>query len=153
MRRTDSTLRLPGIEGAPIPLGTGGVADPTRQRPIPAGIVSGREALALGVGMGVLSFGLLAWRSVTVQHASPNEALSRFADGGIQFELLGVKSTRAFDANIIIVSVAMRGPDGGRRLIGCVIAEDDVLRGAVVAVLSATNRVMGNFVNTREASS
>jgi hypothetical protein len=80
-------------------------------------------------------------------------ALSRFADGGIQFELLGVKATRAFDANIIIVSVAMRGPDGGRRLIGCVIAEDDVLRGAVVAVLSATNRVMGNFVNTREAAS
>ncbi|HEU5316733.1 MAG TPA: heme o synthase [Chloroflexota bacterium] len=35
----------------------------TRQRPIPAGVVSAREALLLGLGMGVLSFGLLAWRA------------------------------------------------------------------------------------------
>ena len=78
-------------------------------------------------------------------------ALNKFAGSQAQLELLGVKSTRAFDANIIIVSVSMRSEEAPRRLIGCVIAEEDVLRGAVVAVLSATNRVMGNFVNTRES--
>ena len=77
------------------------------------------------------------------------QAIGRFTEGSAVFELLGVKLTRAFDANIIIVSVSTRGAINSRRLIGCVIAEEDVLRGAVVAVLSATNRVLGNFVATR----
>ncbi len=36
------------------------MGDRTRMRPIPAGLVGAREALALGIGMGVLSFVLLA---------------------------------------------------------------------------------------------
>ena len=39
------------------------MGDRTKQRPIPAGLVSPREALVLGVTMGVLAFGLLAWRA------------------------------------------------------------------------------------------
>ena len=39
------------------------MGDRTGRRPIPAGLVSPREALALGVGLGVISFGLLAWRA------------------------------------------------------------------------------------------
>jgi protoheme IX farnesyltransferase len=39
------------------------MGDRTRQRPIPAGLVSAREALTLGIAMGVLSFALLAWRA------------------------------------------------------------------------------------------
>ena len=35
----------------------------TKQRAIPAGLVSPREALSLGIGMGTLAFGLLAWRA------------------------------------------------------------------------------------------
>src|SRR5688500_4542480 len=39
------------------------MGDRTKQRPIPAGLVSPRAALALGLSMGALSFGLLAWRA------------------------------------------------------------------------------------------
>ena len=39
------------------------MGDRTKQRAIPAGLVSPREALGLGLAMGALSFGLLAWRA------------------------------------------------------------------------------------------
>ena len=39
------------------------MGDRTKQRAIPAGLVSPREALWLGVTMGLLAFGLLAWRA------------------------------------------------------------------------------------------
>ena len=77
-------------------------------------------------------------------------AIERFSDGTLRFELVGVKTMRAFDANIVIVSVI--GTHGGgpqQRLLGCHLAEDDPLRSAVVAVLHATNRVLGNFIATR----
>jgi len=39
------------------------MGDRTRLRPIPAGHVTPREALALGIGLGAAAFGLLAWRA------------------------------------------------------------------------------------------
>jgi hypothetical protein len=76
-------------------------------------------------------------------------ALERFSDGALVFELVGVKLLRAFDANIVIVSVAVKRGDGPKKLLGCYLAETDSVRGAVVAVLNATNRVLGNFIATR----
>jgi hypothetical protein len=32
------------------------------------------------------------------------------------------------------------------RLVGCYLAESDTRRGAAMAVLSATNRVLGNYI-------
>ena len=77
-------------------------------------------------------------------------AIEQFSDGSLRFELVGVKTMRAFDANIVIVSVlAAFGGGPQQRLLGCHLAEDDPLRSAVVAVLHATNRVLGNFIATR----
>ena len=76
-------------------------------------------------------------------------ALERFSGGGLSFELIGVKLLRAFDANVVIVSVDCRESEGPRRLLGCYLAERDIARGAVLAVLNATNRVLGNFIATR----
>jgi hypothetical protein len=76
-------------------------------------------------------------------------ALEAFSDQALAFELVGVKLLRAFDANIVIVSVSVKRGDGPRRLLGCYLAEHDAVRGAVVAVLNATNRVLGNFIATR----
>lgn len=61
---------------------------------------------------------------------------------GLQFELLGVKAVRVFDANVIIVSLGRRdGP--GERLVGSYLAgPDDIVRGAALAVLHATNRLV-----------
>jgi hypothetical protein len=75
-------------------------------------------------------------------------AIERFSDNVLQFELVGVKSIRAFDANVIIVSIANKGT-GPARLLGSCLVENDPVRGAVVAVLSATNRMLGNFIATR----
>jgi hypothetical protein len=76
-------------------------------------------------------------------------AIETFSDNSLEFELVGVKSVRAFDATVVIVSVNVRKGDGPRKLLGACLAEDDPVRGAAVAVLNATNRVLGNFIATR----
>jgi hypothetical protein len=76
-------------------------------------------------------------------------ALESFSDQALVFELIGVKLLRAFDANVIIVSVGVKRGEGPGKLLGCYLAERDIPRGAVLAVLNATNRVLGNFIATR----
>lgn len=75
-------------------------------------------------------------------------AIENFSDGRMVFDLIGAKSVRAFDANVVIVSIENKR-EGPRRLLGACLVEDDPCRGAVVAVLSATNRVLSNFIATR----
>lgn len=77
------------------------------------------------------------------------DAIERFSDGALDLELLGVKALRAFDANIVIVAVEVKRGEGPRRLLGSYLAEQDSIRASVVAVLNATNRVLGNFIATR----
>ena len=76
-------------------------------------------------------------------------AIQTFVDGQLQFDLLGVKALRAFDANIVIVSVAQRRPEGQIRLLGSFLAEEDQPRAAALAVLNATNRLLSNYQATR----
>lgn len=79
-------------------------------------------------------------------------AIERFIGATMRFDLLGVKQMRAFDANVVIVSVLCVTPDRSeqeRRLLGCHLAGDDPLRGAVIATLQATNRLLGNAIATR----
>ena len=77
------------------------------------------------------------------------DAIERFGEGALKFELVGVKAMRAFDANIVIVSVMVIRGEGPRRLLGCYLAERDPVRASVIAVLNATNRLLGNFIATR----
>ncbi len=76
-------------------------------------------------------------------------ALEDFAKGAMHFELLGIKHVRAFDSNLLIVSVSLREESQSTRLVGCYLAETDTRRGAAMAVLNATNRVLGNHLATR----
>lgn len=76
-------------------------------------------------------------------------ALEEFAGGAFHFDIFGVKLIRAFDANVIIVAVSVKGADAPRRLLGAQLAERDPLNAGVLAVLNATNRLLGNFVATR----
>lgn len=77
------------------------------------------------------------------------DAIEKFAGGALEFELLGVKALRAFDANMVIVSVEVKRGEGPTRLLGSHLAERDPVRSSAVAVLNATNRVLGNFIATR----
>ena len=67
------------------------------------------------------------------------------AQSGLGFELLGVKAVRAFDATVVIVSLAATGGEGtDQRVVGSVLTETDPARAAALAVLNATNRILGN---------
>lgn len=72
------------------------------------------------------------------------DALTQAINKAMSFELFGVKAVRAFDSTVVIVSLAAEGEDGGHRLVGCVLTDQDPARGAALAVLNATNRVLGN---------
>ena len=58
------------------------------------------------------------------------------------FELMGVKALRAFDATVVIVSLGMPGHAEGPRVVGSYLTEGDAPRGAALAVLNATNRLL-----------
>jgi hypothetical protein len=72
------------------------------------------------------------------------DALTQAVQGGVRFELLGVKAVRAFDATVVIVSLAVQGEGSGQRVVGSYLTDTDLPRGAALAVLHATNRILGN---------
>jgi hypothetical protein len=73
-------------------------------------------------------------------------ALEQFSGDALQFELIGVKALRVFDANVVIVAIHVVRGDGPRRLLGAHLAENEPMRSTVLAVLNATNRLLGNFI-------
>ena len=64
------------------------------------------------------------------------------SDSDIKF--LGVRSIKAFDGQVVIVALAVRVGSGRQRLVGACLARDDLVTGAAMAVLNATNRYLGN---------
>lgn len=72
------------------------------------------------------------------------QALTQSVDGGVGFELLGVKAVRAFDATVVIVSLAVQTDDRSHRVVGSYLSDAEPARGAALAVLNATNRILGN---------
>lgn len=72
-------------------------------------------------------------------------ALERAAQPDLAFDVLGVKAVRAFDATVVIVSLSARSADAVSRLVGSNLTQADPSRGAAVAVLNATNRLLGNY--------
>jgi hypothetical protein len=77
------------------------------------------------------------------------QALARAVQPELDFEVLGVKAVRAFDATVVIVSLSARQAEKASRLVGSYLTETDAPRGAALAVLNATNRLLGNFFATR----
>lgn len=76
-------------------------------------------------------------------------ALQTAVENRMTFELLGVKAVKAFDATVVIVSLSCRNGSPPARVVGSCLATDEVHRGAVLAVLNATNRKLGNVVHMR----
>jgi len=107
----------------------------------------------------VLEFGGKQWHGRAEGQSSPigdlrlgaeaaMQAVEDFAEGNLGLELMGVKLIRAFDANVVIVSATQRSARD-TKLVGCYLADEDAMRGAALAVLNATNRVLGNYLTTR----
>ena len=72
------------------------------------------------------------------------QALQQAVQREVELEMLGVKAVRAFDATVVIVSLSVRSDGNSWRMVGSYLTEDDAARGAALAVLNATNRILGN---------
>ena len=60
-----------------------------------------------------------------------------------------MKAVRAFDATVVIVSLSAKTETSASRLVGSYLTETDTTRGAALAVLNATNRLLGNYYIAR----
>ena len=76
-------------------------------------------------------------------------ALQEVAGDRLHFQLLGVKAVKAFDSSVIIVSLSSREDGPPTRLVGSCLVDEDLPKGAARAVLSATNRLLGNTIFMR----
>ena len=92
---------------------------------------------ATGAAQGALAFS----GELRIAAEATLRALENARPGLPRFDLLGVKTLRAFDANVVIVAVATQRRGVPTRLLGCVQSAGDLDRAAVLAVLDATNRV------------
>ncbi|MBI4409745.1 MAG: hypothetical protein HY561_08565 [Gemmatimonadetes bacterium] len=74
-------------------------------------------------------------------------ALERVTGGTLGLRLTGVKQVRAFDADLVVASLtSFTTPP--QHFVGTALAASDTLRAAVLAVLNALNRKLGNYLAT-----
>lgn len=71
-------------------------------------------------------------------------ALERAVDNRVTLDLQGVTTIKAFDAVIVVVSLASRLSEHEQRVVGSAVANGKAAQAAVRAVLNATNRLMGD---------
>ncbi|HSJ31979.1 MAG TPA: hypothetical protein VK933_11135 [Longimicrobiales bacterium] len=72
-------------------------------------------------------------------------AIAALVPHDVKVRLAGVKLMRAFDAEMVVVSL-YRPDDEPHNLVGAVVAGDDPRRAAATAVLAALNRLLGNYL-------
>lgn len=77
--------------------------------------------------------------------AATLQALDRALGGGLGLRLVGIKQIRAFDADLVIVSI-WTSETPARHLIGAVPVTAGPIRAACTAVLDASNRYLANVV-------
>lgn len=79
--------------------------------------------------------------------AAALEAAQQATDGRLGLELMGAKAVRVFDSWVVIVSARGSSTDSDYHLIGSYACPDDRTgRGAAVAALDATNRILEKYV-------
>jgi hypothetical protein len=87
-----------------------------------------------------------AMGAIRVAAEATVEALHRAVTAEQRFELVGVKTVRAFDQTVVLVLLTTRTSRGLVRLVGAAVGDSaddaDVSRAAVLAVLNASNRVL-----------
>ena len=69
-------------------------------------------------------------------------AINKTLDIPLNLRLIGVKQVRAFDAEMMVVSLSREEPR--QKLVGIVVVGADARRAAALAVLNALNRAIGN---------
>jgi hypothetical protein len=70
------------------------------------------------------------------------DALSLATQNALHFDLIGVKPTRAFDTNVMLVAVMVRQGDTATKVLGVAVDEDNTVLATVRATLHAVNRLV-----------
>jgi len=68
------------------------------------------------------------------------DALTVATQGELQFDLIGVKPSRAFDTGVMLVAVMVRQGATRTKALGVAVDEDNTMLAAVRATLHAVNR-------------
>lgn len=76
-------------------------------------------------------------------------ALETLVGESLDLRLIGLKQIRAFDSDLMVASL-YRSAGMEQRLVGAVVVSEDSLNAAALAVLSALNRSLGNYLHTRD---
>jgi len=71
-------------------------------------------------------------------------ALDTLVEEDLDIRVVGVKTVRAFDADVMVVSLLKSGPPA-QQLVGAVANPPDGRSAAATAVLNALNRILGNY--------
>jgi len=74
------------------------------------------------------------------------QALETAAEEKVELRVLAVKAIEGFDTIIVVVSLGSRVQDQTERQVGSCLIKGQPARGAVLAVLSATNRLLGRVL-------
>ncbi len=74
-------------------------------------------------------------------------AIETVTGKSLGLRLVGVKHIRAFDGELIVVSISESA--GRKTLLGSVLAGSDPFRATALSVLMALNRLLGNYLVTR----
>ena len=76
-------------------------------------------------------------------------ALQKLSPQELDVRIIGIKVIHAFDSDLMVASL-IRQSDARQRLVGAVVVDDDPLAAAAMAVLSALNRTLGNFLHNND---
>ncbi|MFW5950532.1 MAG: hypothetical protein ACOCVZ_00300 [Gemmatimonadota bacterium] len=76
-------------------------------------------------------------------------ALEALTDQELGLRIIGVKPIHAFDSDLMVASVVRSGA-ARQPLVGAVVVTGQPLEAAALAVLSALNRTLGNFLHTTD---
>lgn len=90
----------------------------------------------------------LALELKTVARAAVR-ALESLTGESLSLRIIGVKRIHAFDSDLMVASL-YRTAGTEQRLVGAVVVKDDPLAAAALAVLSAMNRPLGNYLHTSD---
>ncbi len=74
------------------------------------------------------------------------DALQKLSPQDLDVRIIGIKPIHAFDSDLMVASL-LRNDGGGQRLVGAVVVTNELRDAAAMAVLSALNRTLGNFLD------
>jgi hypothetical protein len=77
------------------------------------------------------------------------QALEQLSGQQLSLRIIGVKLIHAFDSDLMVASL-LRADGARQRLVGTVVVRDNPIAAAALAVLSALNRTLGNFLHTTD---